>query len=117
MTVTLLEPSDGKRRLTAWCWQFVSRFAPSINGKNVVCLVKNGDGTTFNHPMKWAPALGTKKRTRTSGLSAHIEKKHPTQYQAAMSELGTSAERKAPVAAAIGEKFARKKKNDYRKKN
>ena len=68
--------------------------------------------------MKWAPALGTKERTRTSGLSAHIEKKHPTQYQVAMSELGTSAERKAPVAAAIGEKFARKRKeNGYRKNN
>ena len=44
MTVTPLEPSDDKTRLTAWCWQFVSRFAPSIKGKNVVCLVKNGDG-------------------------------------------------------------------------
>ena len=67
--------------------------------------------------MKWAPALGTKKETGTSGLSAHIEKKHPTQNQAAMAELGTSAERKAPVVAAIGEEFAQKlKKKEHRKK-
>ena len=101
-----------KRRLTAWCWQFVSRLASSINGKNVVCLVKNVHETTCNHNMKWALALGAKKGTGTSGLSAHIKKKHPTQNQATKVKLGTSAERKAPVAAAIGEEIALKLKND-----
>ena len=94
----------------------MSRFAPSINGKNVVCLVKNADEITCNHLMKWTPVLGTKKGTGTSGLSAQIEKKHPTPYQAAKVELGTSTERKAPVAAAISEEFARKLKKKHRKK-
>ena len=29
MRVTLVEPQIGKRRLTVWCWQFVSRFSLS----------------------------------------------------------------------------------------
>ena len=52
MRVTLVEPQIGKRRLTVWCWQFVSRFSPSINDKNVPCLVKQRNGKTFDHLMK-----------------------------------------------------------------
>ena len=37
-------------------------------------------------------------------------KKHPTQYQATMVELGTSVERKVPVAVALGEEVTRKLK-------
>ena len=57
VSVTLLEPTNVKKELTAWCWQFVSRFTPSINGKkNVVCLVKRDDHTPSNHLMAWAPS-------------------------------------------------------------
>ena len=46
--VTLEEPQIGKRRLISWCWQVVSRFSPSISGKNVLCLVKQRDGKTYH---------------------------------------------------------------------
>ena len=61
--VTLVEPQIGKRRLTSWCWQFVSRFSPTINDKNVLCLGKKRDGKTCNHLMKWTPSDGSKEGT------------------------------------------------------
>ena len=106
VTVTLEEPARGKRKLSAWCWRVVSRFTPSINDKNVVCLVKRGDGSSCNHLMKWTPSKDGKKGTGTSGLISHIEKKHPDKYKEIMEEVSTSEERKAPVAAAIGEELA-----------
>lgn len=106
MTVTLEPPGSGKRKLTAWCWRFVSRFTPSIDEKNVVCLVRSGDGTPCHHLMKWSGSGDNNRGTGTSGLSTHIENKHPDKYEEAMKELGTSQKRRAPVAAAaIGEEF------------
>ena len=48
-------------------------FTPTINDKNVVCLVKKVDGTDGNHLMKWTPAEGNKRGTGTSGITAHIQ--------------------------------------------
>ena len=73
ITVTLEKPVSGKRKLTAWCWQFVSRFTPTINDKNVVCLVKKVDGTACNHLMKWTPSEDNKRGTGTSGMTTHIQ--------------------------------------------
>ena len=109
ITVTLDQPVSGKRKLKAWCWRFVSRFTPTINEKNVVCLVKKVDGTTCNHLMKWAPSEGNKRGTGTSGMTTHIKNKHPDQYKEAMKDVGTTEERKAPVTAAIGEEFDEKR--------
>ena len=106
IAVTLEPPVSGKRKLTAWCWRFVSRFTPTINDKNVVCLVKKVDGTTCNHIMKWTPGEGKKKGTGTSGITTHIQNKHPTQYKEAMGwigEAGSTGAKKAPVSAVIGE--------------
>ena len=50
--VTLEEPQIGKRRLMSWCWQFVSRFSPSVNDRNVLCLVRRSNGKTCDHLMK-----------------------------------------------------------------
>ena len=36
--VTLEPPILGRRKLTAWCWRYVSRFTPTIDNKSVVCL-------------------------------------------------------------------------------
>ena len=75
----------GWRRLTAWVWRYVSRFAPTINDKNVLCLVKAADGTACKHLMKWSPGdSNNKKETATTGLVNHIKKKHSTQYKEAM---------------------------------
>ena len=81
----------------------MSRFAPTINDKNVVCLVKKADGTACNHLMKWSPGDSkNNKGTGTTGLANHIRKKHSTQYKEAMELISTKEERNAPVAAAIG---------------
>ena len=79
----------------------MSRFTPSINDKNVVCLVKKGNGSSCNHLMKWTQSKDGKRRTVTSGLTSHIEKKHLDKYKEIMKEVGTSEERKAPVEADI----------------
>lgn len=109
VAVTLLEPTLGKRKLTSWCWRFVNRFSPSINDKNVVCLVEKGDGNICNHLMKWTPSEGTKRGTGTSGLMKHLEVAHPRAVKKVKDEVGTSEERKAPIRAAIGEKLEKKK--------
>ena len=81
----------------------MSRFAPTIDDKNVLCLVKEADATSCKHLMKWSPGdSNNKKGTGTTGLANHIKKKHPIKYKEAM-ELIDTKERNAPVAAAIGE--------------
>ena len=50
----------------------MSRFTPTINDKNVACLVKKVDGTACNHLMKWAPSED-KRGTGTSGMTTHIQ--------------------------------------------
>ena len=72
ITVTLEKPVSGKRKLTAWCWRFVSRFTPTINDKLVVCLVKKVDGTACNHLMKWTLSEGNKGGRETSAMTTHI---------------------------------------------
>ena len=109
-SVTIQPPMAGRRKLTAWVWRYVSRFAPTINDKNVLCLVKAADGTACKHLMKWSPGDSNKKGTGTTGLANHIKKKHPTQYKEAMELIGTKEERNAPVAAAIGEESRDDKK-------
>ena len=58
--VTLEEPQIGKRRLASWCWQFVSRFSPSVNDRNVLCLVRRSNGELLGKipavifPPRWA---------------------------------------------------------------
>ena len=89
----------------------MSRFAPSINDKNMLCLVKKRDGKTCNHLMKWTPSDGSKKGTVTSGLIKHLEVAHPAMVKKIKDEIDTSGERKAPIRAAIGEWFV-KEKND-----
>ena len=49
IAVALEQPVSDKRKLTTWCWRFVSRFTPTINVKNVACFVKKVDGTACNH--------------------------------------------------------------------
>ena len=61
--VTIQPPMAGRRKLTAWVWRYVSRFAPTINDKNVLCLVKAADGTACKHLMKWSPGDSNKKGT------------------------------------------------------
>ena len=103
-SVTIQPPMVGRSKLTAWVWQYVSRFAPTINDKNVVCLVKKAGGTACNHHMNWSPGDGKNKNgTGTTGLANHIRKMHSTQYKEAIELIGTTEERNAPVAAAIGE--------------
>ena len=109
--VILVETQIGKRRLTSWCWQFVSRFSPSINDKNVLCLVKQRNGKTCDHLMKWTPSHGSKKGTGTSGLIKHLQVAHPAMVKKIEDEIGTSEERKAPIRAAIGEWFEKEKKD------
>ena len=75
--VTLEEPQIGKRRLTSSCWQFVSRFSPSINDRNVLCLVKRSNGKTCDNLIKWTPSDGSKKGTGTFGLIKHLEVADP----------------------------------------
>ena len=48
-SATIQPPMAGRRKLTAWVWRYVSRFAPTINDKNVMCLVKAADGTACKH--------------------------------------------------------------------
>ena len=68
----------------------MSRFAPTINDKNVLCLVKAADGTACKHLMKWSPGDNNKKKgTGTTGLANHVKQKHPTQYKEAMELIGT----------------------------
>ena len=109
--VILVETQIGKRRLTSWCWQFVSRFSPSINDKNVLCLVKQRNGKTCDHLMKWTPSDGSKKRAGTYGLIKHLEVAHSAMVKKIRDEIGTSEERKAPIRAAIGEWFEKEKKD------
>lgn len=104
VTVTLAPPTDGKKKLTAWCWRFVSRFIPTINDKNVVCLVKKLDGTPCHHLMKWTPSSAGKRGSGTSGLNKHLEKCHKDVVKEARKEGGTEEERKGPIRAAIGKK-------------
>ena len=33
LSVTIQPPMAGRRKLTAWVWRYVSRFAPTINDK------------------------------------------------------------------------------------
>ena len=47
-----------------------------------------------------------KRGTRTSDSTSHIEKKYPDKYKEIVEEVGTSEERKAPIAAAIGKELA-----------
>ena len=110
--VTLVEPQIGKRRLKSWCWQLVSRLSPSIN-KNVLCLVKQRNGKTCDHLMKWTPSDGSKKGTGTSGLIKHLEVSHSAVVKKNKDEIGTSGERKALIRAAIGECFEKEKKTCY----
>ena len=100
----------GRRKLTAWVWRYVSRFAPTINDKNILCLMKAADGTACKHLMKWSPGDRNKKGTGTTGLANHTKKKHIRQYKEAMELIGTEEERNAPVAAAIGEESRDDKK-------
>ena len=73
-SVTIQPPMAGRRKLTAWVWRYVSRFAPTINDKNVLCLVKAADGTACKHLMKWSPGdSNNKKGTGTTGLANHIK--------------------------------------------
>ena len=109
-SVTIQPSMAGRRKLTAWVWWYVSRFAPTINDKNVLCLVKAADGTACKHLMKWSPGDSNKKGTGTTCLAKRIKKKHPTQYKEAMELIGTKEERNAPVAAAIGEESRDDKK-------
>ena len=51
-SVTIQPPMAGRRKLTAWVWRYVSGFAPTINDKTVLCLVKAADGTACKHLMK-----------------------------------------------------------------
>ena len=52
----------------------MSRFTPTINDKNVPCLVKKVDGTAATTSfMKWTPSEGNKRRTGTSGMTTHIQ--------------------------------------------
>ena len=54
----------------AWVLRYVSRFAPTINDKNALCLVKAADGTACKHLMKWSPGdSNNKKGTGTTGLA------------------------------------------------
>ena len=78
------------------------RFTPSINDKNVVCLVEKGDGKTCNHLMKWTPAERSKRGTGTSGLIKHLEAAHPDTVKKKTAEVGTSEGWKAPIRAGIG---------------
>ena len=88
-SVTIQPPMAGRRKLTAWVWRYVSRFAQTINDKNVLCLVKAADGSACKHLMKWSPGDGNKKKgTGTTGLANHIKQKHPTQYKEAMELKG-----------------------------
>lgn len=82
----------------------MSRFTPTINNKNVVCLVKKSDGKPCNHLMKWSPAAGGKKGSETSGLNHHLENAHAEFVKEARAETGTEEQRRAPIRAAIGEK-------------
>ena len=68
-------------------------------------VVKNEDGDPCKHLMKWEPSEGQNKGTGTSGLCKHLKHKHPHQYDEAMKDEGTTAEKKAPVAAAIGKEM------------
>ena len=84
-SVTIQPPMAGRRKLTAWVWRYVSRFAPTIKDKNVLCLVKAADGTACKHLTKWSPGdSNNRKGTGTTGLANHINKEHPTQYKEAM---------------------------------
>ena len=47
-----------------------------------------------------------KRGTRTSDSTSHTEKKYPDKYKEIVEEVGTSEERKAPMAAAIGKELA-----------
>ena len=86
----------GRRKVTAWVWRYVSRFAPTVNDKNVLCLVKAADGTDCIHLTKLSAGDSNKKGTRTTGLANHIKKKHPTQQKEAM-ELMRYVRRFAPT--------------------
>ena len=59
-SVTIQPHMAGRRKLTAWVWRYVSRFAPTINDENVLCLVKAADGTACKHLMKWSPGDSNK---------------------------------------------------------
>ena len=66
--------------------------------------------------MKWEPSEGQNKGTGTSGLCKHIKHKYPHQYDEAMKDEGSTAEKKAPVAAAIGKEMWKKnEKNKWEK--
>ena len=69
----------GKRKLTEWCWRFVSRFTSTINDENVACLVKKADGIACNHLMKWTLSEGNKRGTGTSGMTTHIQNSCPAE--------------------------------------
>ena len=52
----------------------MSRFTPTINDKNVPCLVKKVDGTAATTSfMKWTPSEGNKRGTGTSDMTTHIQ--------------------------------------------
>ena len=109
-SVTIHPPMAGRGKLTGWVWRYVSRFAPTINDKNSLCLVKAADGTAWKHLITCSPGdSNNRKWTGTTGLANHIKKKHPTQYKEAMELVGTK-ERNAPAAAAIGEESRDDKK-------
>ncbi|CAM9188676.1 unnamed protein product, partial [Pylaiella littoralis] len=100
--VTLEPPQEGKRKLTAWVWRFVSRFSPTINDKNVVCLVKGPEGKICGHLLKWSSSTTQAQRgSGTTGLAKHLEKFHPAVVKGAKEETGTKEERKAPIRAAV----------------
>ena len=69
--------SDWQKEVESWCWQFVGIFSPSINDRNVLCLVKQLNGKTCDHLLKWTPSDGSKKGTGTSGLIKHLEVAYP----------------------------------------
>lgn len=104
VTVTLVSPAAGKKKLTAWCWRFVSIFTPTINDKNVICLLKRVDGTPCNHTMKWTPSAGNKKGSGTTGLNKHLTNFHKAAVEAAVEEAGTEEDKQGPIRAAIGER-------------
>ena len=95
-TVTLASPPEGKQ-LTSWVWRVMSRFSPTINRKNVVCLGKvanKGVLTPCNHMMTRKSEAGGQPRTGTSELVNHFEKKQPGEHQAILADVGLAQDGK-----------------------
>ena len=64
-----------------------------------MCLVKQRNGKTCDHLMRWTPSDGSKKGTGTSGLIKHLEGSDPAMAKKIKGGIGTSEERKSPIRA------------------